>query len=139
VTQPRPVQKELPLWMTIAGNPDTWIEAGRLGMNVLTHLLGQSIDTVEARIKDYHAALRSVGHDPANFTVTLMLHTCLAEDRETARAIAHQPMKNYLASAAALVKQYAWDFPAFRRPAGHDQPHGHRPWQPDPRGGRRHP
>ena len=54
------MQKELPLWMTIAGNPDTWIEAGRLGMNVLTHLLGQSIDTVEARIKDYHAALRSV-------------------------------------------------------------------------------
>ncbi|WP_374423959.1 MupA/Atu3671 family FMN-dependent luciferase-like monooxygenase [Paracoccus sp. (in: a-proteobacteria)] len=122
VSQPRPVQKELPLWMTIAGNPDTWIEAGRLGMNVLTHLLGQSIDTVEARIKDYHAALRSVGHDPANFTVTLMLHTCLAEDRETAREIAHQPMKNYLASAAALVKQYAWDFPAFRRPAGMTNP-----------------
>ena len=122
VSQPRPVQKELPLWLTIAGNPDSWIEAGRLGMNVLTHLLGQSIDTVEARIKDYHAALRSVGHDPANFTVTLMLHTCLAEDRETAREIAHQPMKNYLASAAALVKQYAWDFPAFRRPAGMTNP-----------------
>ncbi|WP_347267181.1 MupA/Atu3671 family FMN-dependent luciferase-like monooxygenase [Paracoccus sp. (in: a-proteobacteria)] len=122
VTQPRPVQKELPLWMTIAGNPETWIEAGRLGMNVLTHLLGQSIDTVAARIKDYHAALRSVGHDPARFTVTLMLHTCLAEDRETAREIARQPMKNYLASATALVKQCAWDFPAFRRPPGMTSP-----------------
>ncbi len=122
VTQPRPVQKELPLWMTVAGNPETWVEAGRLGMNVLTHLLGQSIDVVEQRIKEYHAALRSVGHDPAHFTVTLMLHTCLAEDRETARAIAHQPMKNYLASAAALVKQYAWDFPAFRRPEGMTNP-----------------
>ena len=122
VTQPRPVQKELPLWMTIAGNPETWIEAGRLGMNVLTHLLGQSIDTVAERIKDYHGALRSVGHDPANFTVTLMLHTCLAADRETAREIARQPMKNYLASATALVKQCAWDFPAFRRPAGMTSP-----------------
>ena len=121
-TQPRPVQKELPLWMTVAGNPDTWVEAGRLGMNVLTHLLGQSIDTVEARIKDYHAALRAAGHDPANFTVTLMLHTCLATDRETAREIAREPMKNYLRSAAALVKQYAWDFPAFRRPAGMTNP-----------------
>ncbi|SMG39517.1 MupA/Atu3671 family FMN-dependent luciferase-like monooxygenase [Paracoccus sp. J56] len=122
VTQPRPVQKELPLWMTVAGNPDTWVEAGRLGMNVLTHLLGQGIDTVASRIKDYHAALRSVGHDPANFTVTLMLHTCLAEDRETAREIAREPMKSYLRSAAALVKQYAWDFPAFRRPAGMTNP-----------------
>ena len=122
VTQPRPVQKELPLWMTVAGNPETWVEAGRLGMNVLTHLLGQSIDTVAARIKDYHAALREAGHDPARFTVTLMLHTCLAEDRETAREIAREPMKNYLKSAAALVKQYAWDFPAFRRPAGMTNP-----------------
>ena len=122
VTQPRPVQKELPLWMTVAGNPETWAEAGRLGMNVLTHLLGQSIDVVEQRIKEYHSALRSVGHDPANFTVTLMLHTCLAEDRETAREIAREPMKNYLRSAAALVKQYAWDFPAFRKPAGMTNP-----------------
>ncbi|SMO68936.1 MupA/Atu3671 family FMN-dependent luciferase-like monooxygenase [Paracoccus laeviglucosivorans] len=122
VTQPRPVQKELPLWMTVAGNPDTWIEAGRLGMNVLTHLLGQSIETVAARVKDYHAALRAAGHDPANFTVTLMLHTCLAADRETAREIAREPMKNYLRSAAALVKQYAWDFPAFRKPEGMTNP-----------------
>ncbi|MTH63235.1 MupA/Atu3671 family FMN-dependent luciferase-like monooxygenase [Paracoccus shanxieyensis] len=122
VTQPRPVQQELPLWMTVAGNPETWVEAGRLGMNVLTHLLGQSIDTVAARIKDYHAALRAAGHDPADFTVTLMLHTCLAQDRETAREIAREPMKNYLRSAAALVKQYAWDFPAFRKPEGMTNP-----------------
>ncbi|WP_294926112.1 MupA/Atu3671 family FMN-dependent luciferase-like monooxygenase [uncultured Paracoccus sp.] len=121
-TQPRPVQPELPLWMTVAGNPGTWREAGRLGMNVLTHLLGQSIEVVEERIRNYHAALREAGHDPADFTVTLMLHTCLAEDRETAREIAREPMKNYLRSAAALVKQYAWDFPAFRRPEGMTNP-----------------
>ncbi|AGT10172.1 MupA/Atu3671 family FMN-dependent luciferase-like monooxygenase [Paracoccus aminophilus] len=122
VTQPRPVQPEIPLWMTVAGNPDTWKEAGRLGMNVLTHLLGQSIEVVEARIKDYHAALREAGHDPAEFKVSLMLHTCLAADRETAREIAREPMKAYLRSAAALVKQYAWDFPAFRRPEGMSNP-----------------
>ncbi|MFB9222922.1 MupA/Atu3671 family FMN-dependent luciferase-like monooxygenase [Paracoccus cavernae] len=122
VTQPRPVQPEIPLWMTVAGNPDTWKEAGRLGMNVLTHLLGQSIDTVEARIKDYHAALRAAGHNPEDFKVSLMLHTCLAADRDTAREIAREPMKAYLRSAAALVKQYAWDFPAFRRPEGMSNP-----------------
>ena len=41
-TQPRPVSKELPVWVTTAGNPDTWREAGALGANVLTHLLGQT-------------------------------------------------------------------------------------------------
>ncbi|TRW95781.1 LLM class flavin-dependent oxidoreductase [Paracoccus sp. M683] len=121
-TQPRPVSPELPIWVTVAGNPETWKEAGRLGANVLTHLLGQSIDVVEQRIKDYHEALREAGHDPADFTVTLMLHSYLAADRETAREVAREPMKDYLRAAAALVKQYAWDFPAFKRPEGMTNP-----------------
>ncbi|AUH34291.1 MupA/Atu3671 family FMN-dependent luciferase-like monooxygenase [Paracoccus tegillarcae] len=121
-TQPRPVSPELPIWVTVAGNPETWRDAGRLGANVLTHLLGQSVDVVEERIKDYHAALREAGHDPADFKVTLMLHSYLAQDRDTAREVARGPMKDYLRAAAALVKQYAWDFPAFKRPEGMTNP-----------------
>lgn len=122
VTQPRPVSKELPIWVTTAGNPDTWKEAGTIGANVLTHLLGQSIDEVADKIKLYHQALREAGHDPARFTVTLMLHTYVTRDREQARKIAEGPMKDYLRSATALVKQYAWAFPAFKKPQGVDNP-----------------
>lgn len=122
MTQPRPVSKELPLWVTTAGNPETWREAGAIGANVLTHLLGQSIDEVAGKISLYHQALREAGHDPAGFTVTLMLHSYLAEDRETARKIARGPMKAYLRSAAALIKQYAWAFPAFKKPQGLSNP-----------------
>src|SRR5690606_12071647 len=43
-TLPRPVQPELPTWITSAGNPETYIQAGRIGANVLTHLLGQSVE-----------------------------------------------------------------------------------------------
>lgn len=118
VTQPRPVSRELTLWVTIAGNPDTWREAGEIGANVLTHLLGQSIEELEGKIAIYHKALREGGRDPANHTVTLMLHTFVARDREAARRIAREPMKTYLRSAAGLVKQYAWAFPAFKRPQG---------------------
>ncbi|MDJ0823305.1 MAG: LLM class flavin-dependent oxidoreductase [Paracoccaceae bacterium] len=118
ITQPRPVSKELPIWVTTAGNPATWKEAGELGCNVLTHLLGQSIDEVAGKIKLYHDALRAAGYDPATRTVTLMLHTCLADSREAAREIAREPMKDYLRSAAGLIKQYAWVFPAFKRPEG---------------------
>ncbi len=118
VTQPRPVSKEVPIWVTIAGNPDTWREAGEIGANVLTHLLGQSIDEVAGKIGIYHEALRKAGHDPADFKVTLMLHTYLAETREAARDIARGPMKEYLSAAAALIKQFAWVFPAFKRPKG---------------------
>lgn len=122
VTQPRPVSRELPIWITTAGNPETWREAGRLGANVLTHLLGQSIADIAARIPEYHAALRESGHDPARFTVTLMLHSYLADTREKAMEIARGPMKDYLRAAAGLVKQYAWAFPAFKKPAGITDP-----------------
>ena len=122
VTQPRPVSSELAVWVTTAGNPETWREAGANGANILTHLLGQSIDEVAEKIALYHAALRDAGHDPAAHKVTLMLHSYLAEDRETARAIAREPMKDYLRSAAGLIKQYAWAFPAFKKPEGVTNP-----------------
>ena len=122
LTQPRPVSKELPIWLTIAGNPQTWKEAGEIGANVLTHLLGQSIDEVAGKIKIYHQALRENGHDPEKFNITLMLHTYVAETREKAREVARGPMKDYLSAAAALIKQYAWTFPAFKRPKGVDNP-----------------
>jgi natural product biosynthesis luciferase-like monooxygenase protein len=122
ITQPRPVSKELPVWVTTAGNPATWREAGDIGANVLTHLLGQSVEEVGDKIKIYHDALRKAGHDPAKFSVTLMLHTYIARDRELARNVAREPMKDYLRSAAGLIKQYAWAFPAFKKPAGVENP-----------------
>jgi natural product biosynthesis luciferase-like monooxygenase protein len=122
VTQPRPVSKELPIWVTTAGNPETWREAGQIGANVLTHLLGQSVAEVADKIKIYHTALREAGHDPANFKVTVMLHTYLADTREIAEEIAREPMKDYLRSAAGLIKQYAWAFPAFKKPKGVSNP-----------------
>ena len=122
VTQPRPVSRELPVWVTTAGNPDTWREAGSIGANVLTHLLGQSVEEVAGKIKLYHAALRAAGHDPADFKVTLMLHTYLSDSRAHAEEVARGPMKDYLRSAAGLIKQYAWAFPAFKRPKGVNNP-----------------
>ncbi|SIS53484.1 natural product biosynthesis luciferase-like monooxygenase domain-containing protein [Roseivivax lentus] len=123
VTQPRPVSPELPLWVTTAGNPETWREAGRLGANVLTHLLGQSIEEVGEKIAIYRAARAEAGLDPEAGEVCLMLHTYLAETRDAARETAREPMKDYLRSAAGLIKQYAWAFPAFKKPKGVDNPH----------------
>ena len=122
MTQPRPVSKEPQIWLTIAGNPDTWREAGEIGAHVLTHLLGQSIEELEGKITLYHEALRKSGHNPDNYTITLMLHTFVARDRELARRIARGPMKDYLRSAAGLVRQYAWAFPAFKKPQGITNP-----------------
>jgi natural product biosynthesis luciferase-like monooxygenase protein len=118
VTQPRPVQPELPVWLTTAGNPDTYREAARHGANVLTHLLGQSIEELADKIRIYRETLVECGRNPDDYKVTLMLHTLLGEDRDEVRTAARGPMKAYLRSAAALIKQYAWAFPAFKKPQG---------------------
>lgn len=118
VTQPRPVSKELPVWLTTAGNPESYREAARMGCNVLTHLLGQSIEEVAEKVRIYRQTLAECGRNPDDYTVTLMLHTLIGEDREQVREIAREPMKAYLRSATALIKEYAWAFPAFKKPAG---------------------
>ncbi|MFN3320887.1 MAG: MupA/Atu3671 family FMN-dependent luciferase-like monooxygenase [Allorhizobium sp.] len=118
LTQPRPVQSELPVWLTTAGNPETYREAARAGTHVLTHLLGQSIDELASKIKIYRETLVECGRSPSDFKVTLMLHTLLGDNLEEVREAARGPMKAYLKSAAALIKQYAWAFPAFKKPAG---------------------
>jgi len=121
-TLPRPVQAELPFWVTTAGNPETYRQAGELGANLLTHLLGQSLAEVGEKIAIYREARRAAGHDPHAGVVTLMLHTFVGKDDDDVRAIVRGPMKAYLDSSVNLVKQFAWSFPAFKRPAGSTLP-----------------
>lgn len=116
-TFPRPVQGELPVWITSAGNVATFVEAGRVGANVLTHLLGQSIEEVAEKLAAYRRAWREAGH-PGDGHATLMLHTFLGEDEATVRTIVREPLLEYLRTATNLLHQYAWSFPAFKRPDG---------------------
>lgn len=117
---PRPVQAELPTWVTTAGNPESFRQAGTAGANLLTHLLGQTVEEVAEKIHMYRQARADAGFDPNTGIVTLMLHTLVGEDDDEVREIAREPMKSYLASSVALVKDFAWAFPAFERPGGHD-------------------
>ncbi len=112
-TLPRPVQAELPFWITTAGNPETFRQAGAVGGHVLTHLLGQTLDEVAAKIQTYRAARREAGHDGPG-RVTLMLHTFVGDSDDEVREIVRGPMKRYLASSLNLVRHHAWSFPAFK-------------------------
>ncbi len=116
-TLPRPLQPTLPMWITCAGNPETYAAAGRIGANVLTHLLGQSVEQLAPKIRAYREARSSAGFDPATGVVTLMLHTFVGEDEARVREQVREPLKRYLASSLSLLKDKAWTFPAFRRPA----------------------
>jgi natural product biosynthesis luciferase-like monooxygenase protein len=116
-TLPRPVQPELPVWVTSAGNIDTFRSAGEMGANILTHLLGQSVEAVAEKIEAYRAAWRRAGH-AGRGTVTLMLHTFVGDDEAEVRELAREPMKRYLRASVSLIKDVASAFPAFRSTTG---------------------
>jgi natural product biosynthesis luciferase-like monooxygenase protein len=114
---PRPIQPELPVWLTSAGNVETFEAAGRAGANVLTHLLGQTIDELEEKLAAYRVARAAAGHaGPGRAAV--MLHSFVGPDADAVRAIVRAPLIEYLRTSASLIKQYAWSFPAFKRREG---------------------
>ncbi len=113
-TMPRPVQATLPVWITAAGNPQTFARAGAQGLNILTHLLGQSLDALAAKIAVYRQAWRGAGH-AGQGTVTLMLHTFVGEDDAEVRRKVKAPMMRYLASSLNLVGNYASAVPFFQK------------------------
>jgi natural product biosynthesis luciferase-like monooxygenase protein len=116
-TLPRPVQPELPVWIASAGNVETYAAAGRSGANLLTHLLGQSIDELAEKLQAYRAARAQAGLDPAAGTVTLMVHTFVGTDEARTRELVRQPLERYLESSLALLNGHLSAFPAFRRGA----------------------
>ena len=114
---PRPVQKELPVWLTAAGNPETFELAGRLGINLLTHLLGQTIEELSDKVSLYRQAWRKAGHAGSG-QVALMLHTFVGESLEAVRATVRPPLIEYLRSSTDLIKGYAWAFSPFKHHHG---------------------
>ena len=93
---PRPVQSELPMWLTTSGSEETWRRAGELGMNVLAALANQSPDDLARRIGAYRETRAQHGHDPGSGIVSVMLHTFLGEDLHETRRLARDPLMAYL-------------------------------------------
>ena len=112
---PAPVQTSPPIWITSAGNIDSFRMAGELGANLLTNLLGQKLEEVALKIAAYREARRQAGH-PGEGTVSLMLHTFVGADLDAVRETVRRPFIDYLRTSTELVKQARWEFPAFATP-----------------------
>lgn len=104
---PKPVQPTLPLWITSSGNAETFASAGAIGANILTHLIGQDIETLARKIEHYRAARERNGFDPQQGKVSLMLHTYLGAATAAVRATVRQPFREYLRSAISLEETAA--------------------------------
>jgi natural product biosynthesis luciferase-like monooxygenase protein len=100
---PKPVQRELPVWITAAGSPETFRSAGEKGTNLLTHLLGQTVEELKEKIGIYRTARRNAGH-PGEGCVTLMIHTFIEEDIEAVKEKVQAPFRAYLQNSVGLLR-----------------------------------
>ncbi len=100
---PRPVQPQLPIWITSSGSPETWRRAGAIGANVLAAYVGYSQEELAQRIELYREARAAHGHDPHTGIVTIMLHTFVGNDDEAVKEKVRAPFSNYLRT---YFKQY---------------------------------
>jgi natural product biosynthesis luciferase-like monooxygenase protein len=92
---PRPVQEQIPLWLTSGGSLDTFRAAGRAGVGVLTNLLTYSLEDLPEKVAAYRAEYAGSGL-PGRGHVTLMMHTYLAADLAEADRQVRQPLQRYL-------------------------------------------
>jgi natural product biosynthesis luciferase-like monooxygenase protein len=104
---PKPIQAELPVWITSSGNAETFASAGAIGANILTHLIGQDLETLATKIQRYRKARDEGGFDAGAGKVSLMLHTYLGDDLESVKAKVRHPFREYLRSAINLEETAA--------------------------------
>ncbi|KZN34199.1 hypothetical protein N480_21585 [Pseudoalteromonas luteoviolacea S2607] len=104
--RPLPVQAEIPIWTTTAGHVDAFVRAGEAGQNVLTHLLGQSLDDLAEKIAAYREAWRRSGHKGSG-TVTLLAHTFISDNEEVIYEHVKEPFKRYLVISAGSPQAIA--------------------------------
>ncbi|WP_340203710.1 MupA/Atu3671 family FMN-dependent luciferase-like monooxygenase [Ascidiimonas sp. W6] len=92
---PKPLQKNLPIWITATGAIDTFVEAGKIGAGVLTGLLNDDLNELEEKIIAYQSAYAAYGHKGSG-RVAVMLHTYIDNSVQKAHDVAKKPLKEYL-------------------------------------------
>jgi natural product biosynthesis luciferase-like monooxygenase protein len=101
-TRPRPISGDLPTWLTAMGAVGSFEAAGAAGVNVLTALLGQSVEDLAGKVARYRAARAAAGH-PGPGRVTAMVHAYLGPEREAVKARVRAPFMRYLGGSLALL------------------------------------
>ena len=105
-TFPRPIQSKLPTWI-VCQSSATFIEAGKIGANILTSLLGGTLEEVAPQISLYRQSLEQNGYDPKAGKVAIMIHTFVGEDFDTVKEAAREPFYNYLKTHIDLLENLA--------------------------------
>ena len=64
IVYPRPVQKPLPVWVAVGGNPPSAVRAGVLGLPMALAIIGGMPERFAPLVEIHREAARRAGHDP---------------------------------------------------------------------------
>jgi len=103
---PKPVQSQLPLWLTASGARETFSLAGRLNTGVLTHLIGQRMEQAASNISEYRS-IRAKYSYPGRGNASLMLHTHISARSEEKEAETIAALQRYFSVSADLIRSLA--------------------------------
>ena len=89
---PRPIQKELPIWVGVGGTPESAIRAGKFGIGMALAILGGPLDRFQPLVDLY----REAGQQHVEkLNVGVTGHLFIAETTEQAREEFYPYYKNY--------------------------------------------
>jgi natural product biosynthesis luciferase-like monooxygenase protein len=102
-TYPKPIQSQLPLWIAAGVNPKTFIKAGEIGANLLTHMQLHSPEELDGKIKLYHESLAKHGYDPQAHEITVWVQAFVGQDAEIVFEQAVAALNGWYRSDAPLM------------------------------------
>ncbi len=105
-TFPKPLQKQVTIWITSLSD-ESFIEAGKIGANILTSPLYQTLDETLRKISLYRQSRADSGYAPESGKVAMMIHTFIGNDINVIREQVKAPFKNYLKTHFDLVVKSA--------------------------------
>jgi probable LLM family oxidoreductase len=68
---PRPLQKQLPIWLGVGGTPESFIRAGALGLPLMIAIIGGDTHRFRPLVDLYRKAGKQAGHAPEKLKVGL--------------------------------------------------------------------
>ncbi len=118
---PRPLQKQLPIWLGVGGTPASFVRAGILGLPLMVAIIGGEPHRFRPLIDLYREAGQRAGHSPEKLKVGLHMLGYAASTNEQA---ADDFFPGYAYSFTQIGKERGWppttraQFDALRRPTG---------------------
>lgn len=102
---PRPIQKQLPIWLGVGGTPESFIRAGVLGLPLMIAVIGGETHRFRPLVELYRQAGKEAGHKSEDLRVGLHSLGYVAESKEIA---VKDYYEGYAKSFTKIGKERGW-------------------------------